>query len=339
MITKKLLIITEGGKKIGFGHITRTISLVTKFNLLGYSIHFVINSDTSLDNVIKPYSYEIYNWLSEPKKLENTIKESQLILLDSMKIPNKQIKQLETFNVPIIFIDDEKQRNILDYGFVIDWTILKDSSTSFFPRKKEVTYFLGSLFTPLRKEFLSSPRIKIKKEIKSIFISFGGSDVRNLSPKILKFLNEKYPLLEKNVVIGPGFNNIKEIQEFADNTSNLFYNLNSLEMIKCMRTSDIAISAGGQTLYELARISIPTIGILLVDNAKDDTFGWNKVGFLDYIGEYDDLNLLNNLEQSMKEIQSYEKRIEMYRSVEKYVNFENENILVQKIIEVLDDII
>ena len=258
-------------------------------------------------------------------------------MIDSLDVEDLLLNKLEKLGIPIIIFDDEKRKNILNKGFIIDWTVLSDLKNYFMPRKKNVTYFLGSRYASLRHEFSSSNRIEIKKEIKNIFISFGGSDVRNLSPKILNFLRENYPLLKKNIVIGPGFNNIDEIKDNIDDNTNLFFNLNSLEMINCMKNCDIAISAGGQTLYELARISLPTIAILLVENAKEDTLGWSEVGFVDYIGEYNCSNLFSNLASSMKDIQSFKKRLQMYSSVENHITFQNENILVKNIVEVLHD--
>jgi UDP-2,4-diacetamido-2,4,6-trideoxy-beta-L-altropyranose hydrolase len=70
MKTQKLVVITEGGKEIGFGHITRTLSIATHFFNFGYELHFIINGDDSLVDIMKPYSYEIYNWQAETQRLE-----------------------------------------------------------------------------------------------------------------------------------------------------------------------------------------------------------------------------------------------------------------------------
>lgn len=337
MTTKKLLIITEGGKEIGFGHITRTLSIATHFFNFGYELHFIINGDDSLVDIMKPYSYKIYNWQAETQKLEKNLQDCQLILLDSMKISDNQIKKLETLHIPIIYIDDEKQRNILERGFVVDWTVFRNNDNSFLPKKENVKYFLGSLFTPLRQQFLEASQNPINQEVKKIMITFGGSDVRNLTPFIVKILNTNFPNLEKDIIIGGGFDNIDEIQKYTTHNTNLIYNATAKEMIASMQTSDIAIAAGGQTLYELAKIGIPTIGILLVENAKDDTLGWAKTGFLKYIGEFDSSSLQEDIINAIKNLSSYDIRVQMQKDGAKYISQNGSKLLVEQILKDLDD--
>jgi hypothetical protein len=54
----------------------------------------------------------------------------------------------------------------LDSGFVVDWTVFRDNDNSFLPKKENVKYFLGSLFTPLRQPFLEASQNPINQEVK-----------------------------------------------------------------------------------------------------------------------------------------------------------------------------
>ncbi len=46
-------------------------------------------------------------------------------------------------------------------------------------------------------------------------------------------------------------------------------------MIKC----DIAISAAGQTLFELARIGVPTYAVQVAENQTLNMLSWKKCNF------------------------------------------------------------
>lgn len=337
MSKKKLIVITEGGQNIGFGHVTRTISLATNFLSLGYNVEFIINGDNSLNELVESYNNQIFNWLEDKQKLLDSLKDSSLILLDSILIEDSHIKQLESLEIPIIFIDDERQRNILEKGFVVDWTVFRDNDLTFIDKKENVTYLLGSLFTPLRKEFCNAELNQINQNVSKIMVTFGGLDIRNLTPMILKLLNKNFPNFKKDIIIGAGFSNIEEIKKNITENTNLIYNATAQDMINAMQTSDIAIASGGQTLYELAKIGLPTIGILLVDNAKDDTFGWNKAGFLRYVGSFNEIGLEKNIIKEIENLFSYDTRVEMQKNGLKHISQNGGELLVNEIIKVLND--
>jgi len=341
MLNKKqnhqLTIITEGGKKFGFGHITRTISISTAFKKYNFKTNFVVNVDTTVTEILKNEDFFLFDWLNDFQTLKNLLKTTTLILLDSILISDIYIKKLELLNIPIIFIDDDKRKNILDKGFIVDWTVLSDKQNYFMPRKKSITYFLGSKYTPLRSEFKNIFKNKINKNIKNIMVTFGGSDVRNLTPKILNFLVTHYPNTKKNIIVGNGFSNIDAIKQYKDINTTLIFNANATMMKQTMQNSDLAIAAGGQTLYELALVGVPSIAILLVNNAIDDTEGWAKVGFLINIGWWNNENLITNLDKAILKIQNQTTRVIMQKSTKEHISSDGASLLVKKIEEKYHD--
>jgi spore coat polysaccharide biosynthesis predicted glycosyltransferase SpsG len=177
-----------------------------------------------------------------------------------------------------------------------------------YPQKDKQIYLLGTKYIPLRKEFWDVPEKEIKKELKSIMITFGGDDMRNMTPSVLKFFVEMYPDLEKKVVIGKGFQNINEILQVVDRNTEVFYFPDAQKMKEIMLTSDLAVSAGGQTLYELARVGTPTIAIAVADNQMRNVKGWEEVGFIKYVGWWQDSDLFKKLEIFVEEFKNLEER-------------------------------
>ena len=53
MIDMKVVIVTEGGKDIGFGHITRCISLYQAFEERGIIPEFIVSGDTTVASLLK----------------------------------------------------------------------------------------------------------------------------------------------------------------------------------------------------------------------------------------------------------------------------------------------
>ena len=62
-----------------------------------------------------------------------------------------------------------------------------------------------------------------------------------------------------------------------------------------MSNIDLAISASGQTLYELACVGIPTIAIGIIENQVNNIKNWQKIGFIEYAGWWNNERLLDNI--------------------------------------------
>jgi spore coat polysaccharide biosynthesis predicted glycosyltransferase SpsG len=332
---KLLTVVTEGGRVFGFGHITRCLSISTIFKHYNFDINFIVNADDSISSILAKTTHTILNWSQKQQELLDMLQDSSFILIDSIQITNEQILNIQALGKNVIFIDDEKRRNVLDKGFVVDWTVLSDEKEHFIPKKENVTYLLGSNYTPLREEFKTAKQNVIGQDIKSIMLTFGGADVRELTPKILKNLVDNFPDIQKNIVIGSGFTNIKKIESFKDKNTNLIFNADTSTMVDLMQNNDLAIASGGQTLYELARIGTPTIAILLVENAKDDTEGWHRVGSLVNLGWYDNEKLLDNLNDAIVSLREKNTRLQMQNKAKKHINPNGALTLVDAILEKL----
>ena len=309
----KVFIITEGGKNIGFGHITRCLSLYQAFEEREIKPKFIVNADNDVEYLLRGLNYQIFNWLDEKNKLFGILKGADIAIIDSYLADISVYNTLsDSVKLPV-YIDDNKR---LDYpdGVVVNGNIHAEKLN--YPKRDGITYLLGTKYTPLRKDFWDVPEKKIKENVKSIMVTFGGDDAKNMTPKILAFLNDEYPSLIRNVIIGRAFQNINEIKKCADKNTNLIYYPDAEKMKEIMLESDIAISAGGQTLYELARVGIPTIGICVADNQVGIIKEWEKVDFLEYAGLYNKDNIImriNNLLIILEDIKLRESKSEIGR--------------------------
>ena len=300
-----VFIITEGGKDIGFGHITRCLSLYQAFEERGIKPKFIINGDNDIEYLLKNINFQMFNWLDEKNKLFEMVKDADIAIIDSYLADISLYNKIANLVKISVYIDDNKR---LDYpkGIVLNGNI--HAETLNYPKKDGIIYLLGTKYTPLRKEFWEVPEKKIKENIESIMVTFGGDDAKNMTPKILKLLNKKYPELNKNVIIGRAYQNLDEIKKEADKNTNLIYYPDAEKMKEVMLNSDIAISAGGQTLYELARVGVPTIGICVADNQLGNIKKWKKIGFLEYAGLYNENNIIADIDKLLKNLESIKIR-------------------------------
>ncbi len=304
----KVVILTEGSTGIGFGHITRCASLYQAFEEKGIEPHFIINGDETVNDLLKNREYSVFNWLNERERLFGFIKDADAVIIDSYLADyDLYQKVFRVIKLPVLIEDNRR----IDYpkGIVVNGAINADELS--YPEKDAVIYLLGSKYVPLRKEFWDVPEKEIKENMESIMITFGGADMQNMTPAVLRLLVDKYPALLKKAIIGKGFKDVREIERLKDNKTELIYYPDAERMKEAMLESDIAISAGGQTLYELARVGVPTIAMAVADNQFVNVKGWQKAGFIEYAGWWEDEGIFENIVKSMAALQNKDLRKRM----------------------------
>ncbi|WP_405275896.1 GNAT family N-acetyltransferase [Methanobrevibacter sp.] len=281
----EVVILTEGGKDYGYGHVARCSSIHQAFEHYNISPKFIVNGDESIKSIVSDMNVEIIDWLSDTFNAE-------IVLIDSYLADLTFYEEISKNSSLGVYVDDNNRLNY-PKGIVVNGTL--DTSDMGYLERDEITYLLGNEFIPLRKDFWNIQKLKINDSIENILITMGGNDLRNLTPKILEFLNDNFPKVNKKVIIADSFKNTKEIESLKNEHVELIYSPNSDEIINAMSSVDLAISASGQTLYELACIGVPTVAIGIIDNQKNNIKNWVNQGFIEYAGCWNDDNLLKNI--------------------------------------------
>jgi len=292
-------ILTEGSQNIGFGHVTRCVSLYQSFEEKGIIPTLLVNGNKNIEQLLSNTNYQLINWFEKKTEIYNLVKNSDIIIIDSYLADYNFYQKISQLVKVSVYIDDNKR---IDYpkGIVINGALCAEDLK--YPEREGVTHLLGSRYIPMRKAFWDVPEKKIEENIMSVMITFGGNDIRNMTPGVLKCLNKNYPYLFKKIIIGNGYKNIKQIKKVIDNRTKLMFNLDSENIKKVMLETDLAISGAGQTLYELARVGVPTISIMIVNNQYNNIKGLIKAGFIEYAGFWNEESTFKKIIISIKKL-------------------------------------
>lgn len=124
-------------------------------------------------------------------------------------------------------------------------------------------HFLGPGYFIFREEFLSSPKITIHEEVKSIFVCMGGSDPDQLTEKYLIFLINSGYLLDIKIVINhldkKRNETIQNILSSYSGTSELIINPGDLCAVIC--SCDIGLVNSGLIKYETSLVGLPCLSV------------------------------------------------------------------------------
>lgn len=269
---EKVAIYVNGNNKRGIGHIYRALEIADEFyskpdiyydinqtdpKVFGSTTHKLIPVDgiAELFEVCKRESYTIFI---------NDILTTSIDYMIGLRsvLPNAKI---------INFEDDGEGVSKADLVFN---ALYHEDGPQIKAGEK---YYISG------KAFMFYNPIEIKKNVKKVFISFGGADPQNYSDRLLKIIcAEEYKQYEFVVVLGRAKHNVDNLLKYNkyDNIEVLYDVSNMPEL---MSSCDIGITSRGRTGYELAILGIPSIS--MAQNKREEKHGFvcNENGF-SYIG-------------------------------------------------------
>jgi|LDZR01.1.fsa_nt_gi spore coat polysaccharide biosynthesis predicted glycosyltransferase SpsG len=300
-MTREVIILTEGGAKIGLGHITRCLALYEAFKEYDLEPTLIVSGDTKAEEFLQrqKVQYKIENWLEKVNSIRDSI-----LIIDSYLAPAGVYSTLRK-NKNIVVAIDDYNRLQYDAHIVVSPTIYGEFLD--YKKRPDTIYLLGPRYIILRKEFWDVPTKKINNDIKNVMITFGGDDLRNLTPRVLNLLKDiPYTF---HVVIGRAFNDTSYIPKYRKYPNIKFYfDLGAKEILRLMLISDVAISGCGQTLHELAKVGVPTIGVVVAENQKLNARYFQKLGFIMYAGKYNESSLDRNILKMLEILSDYNER-------------------------------
>lgn len=318
----KCCFFASGNSDIGMGHIMRCVAIAEAMIEKNIGVCFYTKYKQSYDFLISK-SFNVFLY----KNISDLNINYEYMVIDDYKISRNIFDILKQKSKKLIYIDD---LNLFDYNvdLVINTGIDAENISYNFDSNKK--FLLGCKYCILRKEFRQISKINISKNINNILITTGGSDKYNMTSTIFEFLSKLFDdNIKFHIVIGQTFNKDNIVK--ASNAV-LYNSPNNISQI--MSKCDLAISAGGNTLYELCYLGIPTISFIYADNQLNLVKGLNKLNcisnigyynkidysyFKDVIYKYNDFNFRNSISQNQKNLIDGNG---VYRIVESILNLE-----------------
>lgn len=323
----KIAIRADGGPNIGLGHIQRCLALSSQLQKSGLGILFIIKRNEVVKEKIEQEGFEVIELkdnLNLEEDLGHTIEvirnnKVDILITDSYGFDEKYLIETKKSVGLLVSIDD-----LAVIAFPSDIVINQNiyaNELNYHSSIDKTKFLLGPKYALLREEFANLGKRKISPKIKNVLVTLGGSDRFNLTPKILNVLDTIEEDFNITAVIGHFFNNVPEIQNTVKKMSKkaeLIYN--SSQMTDLMLSSDLAITGGGTTLYELAATGTPAFAFCLADNQVKNVKGMAKTGTVIDMGWGNEWKAENLYKEINELINDYIPRKKMSKLGQKLVD-------------------
>ena len=258
---------------LSFGHVSRCLTLARRFQKSYHSetlflmrdyaegVEYARNAGQQVE--IMPVDITCRQ---ETDRIMETAKafKADLVIVDLpyQDVDTSYFTSLRRRGTKIIFLDDCRYISP-DANIILNSSILAVEKTQ---QIQHIRYLLGPeyfIYEDLQRDMGS---YKSKKR-RRVLITFGGSDPSGLTLKVVETLCKKHwDGVKFTLVLGPGYSGLEQINKCLQGGMNSIQVVcNPPEMYPLFLESDLAICAGGRTLYELYVSGIPTFAIASIE--------------------------------------------------------------------------
>lgn len=256
-------IFTEAGFNKGFGHYSRIFGICEVLNEKNFEFKVFMDADDSAQKVIGHKKYIVFeNWLDYDCIIK-LVNSQDIVLLDSYYYDIDFLERVKNICEEVIIIDDNIR---LDYHDVCIINPNYFSEYLKYPKQNGNKYYLGKDYTLLKRNFIPPDCKKINEKVENILITMGGSDVLQLTHRIIEYLHSFNNEAELQIVVTSAFKNLDKIEEKINDRDKLWMDIDGKQMASLMRNADFAISSAGGTSNELIKMMCPAILIAVADN-------------------------------------------------------------------------
>lgn len=306
----------DASYSIGSGHVVRSLVLADEFKAQDCNIIFICRLlDGHLISLIRDRGFEVItlgsdtgidyktsgtDWLgvSQEEDANGTIEKLKsrvidILFVDHYSLDAKWETYLKPYSDSIVVIDDLANRSH-NCDFLIDQTF-RNSGLDCYDSLVPVTCkkLLGlqyAILSPEYRNMRASVTVRTGV-INRVLVYFGGTDWQNMTYLAMEVLSQdEFSFLEVDVVVGSNYPFLSDLQKLISRRPKTNFHQSLPSLARLMSIADIAVGAGGTTLWERMCMGLPALVISLADNQLRSCEALQEEDLIHHLGSYNDIS-------------------------------------------------
>lgn len=264
-----MLLLTEAGEGIGFGHLTRMLALGDALIDIGVDVQLVVQWEG--DPV--PQVVERRAWVSSESWRDDLTDQllrhdAAAAVVDSYRLPLTGFNSIARSGTRLIVVDDF-YRLAFPADLVINPNIYGDARRYLGSARDAIGGAKGILLR--RAVSRAAGAYVVRPGLDRILVSLGGTDGHGVGMQLSKGLAAEGYLVEW---LGPGQDSINLPGVVCRET------IGAEDFVELVKSVDLVVCGGGQTLHELACLGAPCVGLELGDDQQMNLAFYERAGWL-----------------------------------------------------------
>ncbi len=301
--TPGLLIRADASAQIGTGHVMRCVALARPWVRARQRVFLVTTKlPNGLVQKVREAKIEVIPTALAAGSCEDAratcaIADSHGIItamVDGYHFDHHYQRAITTAGLRLLWIDDFGHAAPYSADFILNQN-LGAAETLYRNREANTSLLLGPRYALLRHDFQQwrSWTRKVAAQGERVLVTLGGSDPQNVTAKVVEAINllrQRRPdrPLTADIVVGAASPHLAELKRLID-CPDVQLHSNVSRIDELMADADVAIAAGGTTVWELARMGLPSLLLTLAENQRDNARYLSEVGVVHTLGETSNL--------------------------------------------------
>lgn len=282
----------DANSEIGTGHVMRCLCVAGELKELGAQVCFLVSDERSVPLLeAKGQEFRVLN--SDYRRPEGELETLEALfrqqggdffLADGYFVTGEYFRRVRR-HMPAGYLDDMVRRD-LPLDLLVNYNIF--AGRELYGELPDVSrMLLGCAYAPLRREFRGR-EYRVRRQAARVLVTTGGADQYNLAGRFVEaaLAVEETAKLKYDIVSGAYNVHLEELRRLEAGCGNVSVKSGVKDMAELMLDSDMAVTAGGSTMYEISAIGVPMICFSFVDNQREIVEGFKKEDAVFFGGNY-----------------------------------------------------
>lgn len=274
------IIRADGNAKIGAGHLMRCLTIAEAVRKLPDAPEIlVLCADADSGKMASDRGFETGVFHTDYQQMEEELPlwkqwikdETNSILVDSYHATDRYLAALKSFGR--VCLMDDMQNHAYPADVVINYNVFADEAVYkrlYASQEGLSQFYLGGSYAPLREQF-QNVDYRVKEKVGQVLLTTGAGDADNIAGAIMDRICEVNSYTDDmifHVLVGRFSPHLAAWQERALKHPNIRVHFDVQDMAGLMKQCDLAITAGGSTVYELSAVGVPLIAFAYAENQE-----------------------------------------------------------------------
>jgi spore coat polysaccharide biosynthesis predicted glycosyltransferase SpsG/CMP-N-acetylneuraminic acid synthetase len=273
LLRRHIVFVVAGYPAIGMGHVFRALMLAHEIS--SHKISFVCTrqSELAVESIARK-DYKIVRQGAEP--LADTVLSLRpdMVVNDILNTDVPYMAPLVAVGARCVNFEDEGPG--AEMADVVINALYENGGNAERLR-------CGPEYFCLRDEFMGAARNVLRDRVKTVLVTFGGTDSQDFSRRVLDIIEPvcRARDIAVRLVAGPGYAHRQAMEKHLKELANplVEFTWATNVMSRMMEGADLAVCSAGRTVYELAHMRVPAIVAAHHGREARHTFARPRNGF------------------------------------------------------------